>query len=94
MTASAIADFLILDRRLPRSLAFCISQVVAQLDALADDYGVRMPSNDMAGTLNKDMKSRDISTIFDDGLHQFISEFIAKNNALGLQIETDFRFNK
>ena len=53
-----------------------------------------MPSNDMAGTLNKDMKSRDISTIFDDGLHQFISEFIAKNNALGLQIETDFRFNK
>ena len=94
MTASAIADFLILDRRLPRSLLFCVSQVEDQLEALAEDYNVRVPCNDMAKKLKKEMKSRDIATIFEDGLHEFISEFIGKNNALGLQIETDFRFNK
>ncbi len=94
MTASAIADFLILDRRMPRSLSFCIKQVLEQLDALSDDYGVELPCNDMARTLSADMKSRDISTIFEDGLHEFINDFIGKNNALGLQIETDFRFNK
>ena len=44
--------------------------------------------------LKKEMKSRDIASIFEDGLHEFISDFIGKNNALGLQIETDFRFNK
>lgn len=94
MTASAIADFLILDPRLPRSLAFCISQVVSQLEALADDYKVSLPSIDMATALKKEMKSRDIASIFEDGLHEFITDFIRKNNALGSQIETDFRFNK
>lgn len=94
MTAPAIADFLILDRRLPRSLSFCVSQVVEQLDALADDYGVTLPCIDMAQNLKKHLKSRDINTIFEDGLHQFISDFIGKNNALGSQIETDFRFTK
>ena len=94
MTASAIADFLILDRRLPRSLAFCISQVVDQLDALSDDYKVTLPSNEMARKLDQGMKSRDIGGIFEDGLHEFISTFIGKNNALAMQIETDFRFNK
>lgn len=94
MTASAIADFLILDRRMPRSLAFCVSQVVEQLDALAEDYGVTPPCIAMAQTLKNDMKSRDIAAIFDDGLHEFISSFIGRSNALGSQIETDFRFNK
>lgn len=90
MTAPAIADFLILDRRMPRSLAFCVGQVVEQLDALSEDYGMSPPCIKMAQTLKSDMKSRDITTIFEDGLH----DFIGRNNALGLQIETDFRFNR
>lgn len=94
MTPAAIADFLILDRRLPRSLAFCTAQLVSNLNFLADDYGVRHPCHDMAEGLRARLKDRDINSIFDDGLHEFISEFIRDNNALGNQIETDFRFYK
>ena len=93
MTARAIADFLILDRRLPRSLAFSIGQVVEQLDALARDYGTRLPCHEIADTLNAKLRDRDIDRIFDTGLHEFIEQFIMDNNALGLQIERDFRFN-
>ena len=94
MTPAAIADFLILDRRLPRSLAFCTAELVSNLNFLADDYGVRHPCHDMAEGLRARLKDRDINSIFDDGLHEFISEFIRDNNALGNQIETDFRFYK
>mgnify|MGYP000232869360 CR=1 FL=1 len=39
-----IADFLIHDRTMPRSLAFCAHKLCENLEYLADDYGQRMPS--------------------------------------------------
>ena len=93
MTAPDIADFLILDRRLPRSLSFCVKQVNEQLEALADEYGIRLPCHDMAQALAQRLKDRDIHSIFDEGLHEFIVGFIQDNNTLALQIERDFRFN-
>ena len=92
MTAPAIADFLILDRRLPRSLSFCIGQIVSNLEYLGDDYGVVHPSQEMAAKMHAGLKDRTIDSIFDDGLHQFIGNFIRDGNALGQQIEADFRF--
>ena len=92
-TASAIAKFLILDRRLPRSLSFCVAQTVANLGFLADDYGERHPCHDMAENLRTRLKDRDIASIFDEGLHEFINSIIQENNALGAQIEQDYRFN-
>ena len=93
MTASAIADFLILDRRLPRSLSFCAKQISNNLGYLAEDYGERHKCHDMADKLRKRLKGRTINSIFDEGLHEFITGFIYDNNALGLQIERDFRFS-
>lgn len=93
MNPSAIADFLILDRRLPRSLSFCTGQLVANLGYLADDYGERQTCHDMAERLRAQLKNRDIDSIFDEGLHEFIGGFIRENNALGIQIEKDYRFN-
>jgi uncharacterized alpha-E superfamily protein len=92
MTADAIAKFLILDRRFPRSLAFCISQIEDNLNYLAEEYGERHPCHEMAGTLRIRLKDRDIGSIFEDGLHEFIGSMISDNNALGLQIEQDYRF--
>ena len=34
----------------------------------------------------------DVETIFDGGLHEFIQWILQANNALGLQIEQDYRF--
>ena len=94
MTSVAIAEFLILDRRLPRSLAFCTAEMVSNLKFLAEDYGQRMPCHDLADVLRAQLKDRDINSIFEFGLHQFISDFIRDNNALGMQIEEDYRFYK
>ncbi|MGH1331532.1 MAG: alpha-E domain-containing protein [Paracoccaceae bacterium] len=92
MTADAIARFLILDRRFPRSLAFCIHQIQDNLEYLANEYGERHPCHELADILRVRLKDRDISSIFEDGLHEFIGSMISDNNALGSQIEQDYRF--
>ena len=33
-----------------------------------------------------------IDDIFAAGLHEFITDFLSRNNALGRQIEADYRF--
>ncbi len=93
MTSATIADFLILDARFPRSLAYSGKNLVANLDFLAKDYGSRTQCHDMADDLLESLKKRDIQSIFELGLHQFISDFIQSNNAIGVQIERDYRFN-
>ena len=88
----SIADFLILDRRMPRSLAFCYDQLVDNLARLSEGYGVEYPSLGVAQRTRKDLKGQRIETIFEAGLHEFIERFVDRNNALGLEIERDFRF--
>ncbi|MEM6891069.1 MAG: alpha-E domain-containing protein [Pseudomonadota bacterium] len=92
MTAAAIAEFLIFDRRLPRSLAFSVTQTSENLSFLEEEYGARHSCHAMADAMRRKLKSYDISAVFDEGLHEFISGFISSNNALGAQIEQDFRF--
>ena len=91
--AAGIANFLILDRRMPRSLAHCATTIVDRLGYLADEYGCQPASHAMAECLCNQLKNRDIGSIFKEGLHDFIEKIIRGNNALALQIEQDYRFN-
>jgi len=91
-TSSAIAEFLILDRRFPRSLWFCSKALAENLEYICSDYGARVKSSDMIDAQRNKMREQDIASIFDTGLHQYISDFIRDNNAIGLQIEQDFLF--
>ena len=93
-TPAGIARFLILDRRLPRSLAFCASTITENLTYLSEDYSDRRPSLELAETLNARLRDRDITAIFDEGLHEFLNSVLADTAALGLQIEQDYRFNR
>jgi len=92
MTATSVTQFLILDLRLPRSLAFSVGQIVENLNYLAAEYGDERESHGMARALYGELKGRDIADIFDQGLHEFLTDFISRNNALGGQIERDYRF--
>ena len=87
-----IANFLMLDLRMPRSLGFCYSKIVNNLGHLAKDYEVRQPSFEQAETVFARLTDRSIEEIFESGLHEFIQDFIRDNNALGRQIEMDYRF--
>lgn len=93
-TAPAIAEFLILDRRMPRSLAFSAGQIVDNLSLLAESYGTRQTSNDMAEALQSRLVTPDIHSIFDAGLHQFVNEIIGSTANLAHQVEVDYRFTQ
>lgn len=87
-----IANFLVLDGRMPRSLAFCYSKIMDNFTHLSKDYGIRRPCFDQANMVLTRLTSRSIEEIIESGLHEFIQEFIRDNNALGVQIEKDYRF--
>ncbi|MBX3481581.1 MAG: alpha-E domain-containing protein [Caulobacter sp.] len=87
-----IANMIILDQRMPRSLAFCTGQIREHLNLLADSYGVRLDCHAQAEAAERRLLDNSIDTIFENGLHQFLSDFIARNRALALQIEQDYRF--
>ncbi|OUD09594.1 A alpha-helical domain with a conserved ER moti [Marivivens niveibacter] len=89
-----IAQFLILDRRMPRSLAFCTEKIRSNLGYLMSDYGTRLPCHDIADAMALRSMQRDIDSVLDSGLHEFIQDFIQDNANLSMQVQTDYRFNQ
>src|SRR6185369_2564885 len=81
-----IADFLILNGQMPRSLAYCYEKIVSNLGYLAKDYGERLPAHDTADSIRKTLKTRAIKEIMDQGLHEFLEDFVTRNNQLGMEI--------
>jgi len=90
----AIARFLILDGRLPRSLAFCYRKIGENLGFLAEEYNTRHASHALSDALCNQFKNQDMNAIFEYGLHEFISDFLRDSAALGRQIEIDYRFSE
>tara|TARA_R110000787_G_scaffold20065_4_gene59650 strand:+ start:69774 stop:70715 length:942 start_codon:yes stop_codon:yes gene_type:complete len=88
----AIAEFLILDARMPRSLAFCYDGLIDSLRELGVEYGDTRPSHELAAKLEARLTGRTIDNIIDSGLHEFIRDFIKANAALASQVEQDYRF--
>jgi uncharacterized alpha-E superfamily protein len=89
---ASIADYLILNSRMPRSLAFCYRFIAEHLEFLAGAYGVRHTCHATAEQTVEKLRVGSIKQIFDDGLHEFLVEFIRDNNRLGNEIAQDFRF--
>lgn len=88
-----VAEFLILDNRQPRSLAFSCTKLASNLGFLERQYGTRTPSNDLADAFANRIRETSIDEIFEGGLHEFIQDFLGENARLGQQVEIDFRFN-
>ncbi|MBJ6371092.1 alpha-E domain-containing protein [Sedimentitalea arenosa] len=87
-----IAEFLILDRRMPRSLAFCCQKIGENLGQLAQEYGTRHPSHDLADRMCARMNENTIQSIFEAGLHEFLTDSILDMGQIASLIETDYRF--
>jgi len=90
---SLVADYLILNNRMPRSLAFCYRNIAESLGILATEYGVRHPCHDLVETILGKLKVSSVGEIFDRGLHEFLTDFIGDNNRLSSEIARDYRFN-
>jgi uncharacterized alpha-E superfamily protein len=87
-----IADFLILNGRMPRSLAYCYAKIVSNLGYLAEDYGERLKAHDTADAIKKTLKAGSISEIMDHGLHEFLEDFVSRNSQLSAEISDGYRF--
>jgi uncharacterized alpha-E superfamily protein len=92
MDPRGIAEFLVLDQRFPRSLAFCIDKLRSNLRGLAHEYGHETSAHELLRALGTQFHEAGIDQIFESGLHEFIHEFIAANQQVALAIEADYRF--
>ena len=92
MDPRGIADFLLLDRRFPRSLHFCIDKLRSNLAGLAHEYGHESEAHELMRGLGTRFHETGIEGIFDFGLHEFIQDFIAANQQVAQAIERDYRF--
>jgi len=92
VSPKGIANFLLLDFSMPRSLAFCQAEIVHYLNHLGRVYDVQDQSLNMALDLLKSLQKYTIDQVMDQGLHEFINRFLTENRALAAQIETDYGF--
>jgi uncharacterized alpha-E superfamily protein len=90
---SNIADYLILNSRMPRSLTFCYRFLAEHLRFREQDYGLRLPCHDTVEHTLAKLKVGSIKQIFDAGLHEFLTDFISDNNRLGDEVAADYRFH-
>lgn len=93
LSPKEIADFLIMDKRMPRSLIFCVGKMVTNLGYIERDYQLELPCYARAKALKTRLEECSIDTIFDEGLHEFLGGFITEVTEIGRQIETDYRFS-
>ena len=88
-----IAEFLILYAPMPRSLRFCYDWIHRSLCDLGEVYGTPAPVLDEAAGTEALLGASDMETIFQGGLHEFLTDFIARNNRLSGGIARDYHFD-
>jgi uncharacterized alpha-E superfamily protein len=83
-----VAELLILRPDMPRSLAACMNEVVANLKLVANaqsDETLRR-----AGRLGSDLQYSRIDEILATGLHAYLTQFLDRVGDLGVGISRDF----
>jgi uncharacterized alpha-E superfamily protein len=87
-----VADLMIFNTQMPRSLACAYGQIVDILDRLSHGTGRRGPADRVAAATLAELRGSDIEEVFASGLHEFIDRFIAGNNSLGAAVAQQFLF--
>ncbi len=83
-----VAELLILQPQLPRSLRGCYDQVTGNLDLLAGQYGGQTGEcHRLAGEFHARLRYGRIQDVFDSGLHEFLTETIDRSIVLGKEIQ-------
>src|SRR5688572_13252785 len=85
-----IADLLILNHQMPRSLAACYQNIVTNLDEIAGAYNRAGPAQRSARAINRKLGATKIEQVFQSGLHEFITTFIGDNNRVGSAISSQY----
>ncbi len=85
-----VAELLILRPEMPRSLRSCYDDITRLLDNIGRAYGIAGAAQAQARATLAHLEQAQIKTIFSGGLHEFLTDFIAANDALGAIIGTQY----
>jgi uncharacterized alpha-E superfamily protein len=85
-----VADLLILNTQMPRSLASCYDNLVRYTDSIAHAYGRQGPAQRKARALRTRLTNSRIDDIFQSGLHEYITDFIAENHQFGASVSEQY----
>jgi uncharacterized alpha-E superfamily protein len=83
-----VAELLILRPDMPRSLAACMNEAVANLELVANEQSSETMRR--AGRLRSDLQYGRIDEILATGLHAYLTQFLDRVGALGVGISRDF----
>ena len=89
----SVANFLIFDERMPRSIKFCYKEVRSNLEDLSNSYGSDYESLNLAHAIYLGLSDEHSINIHKIDLRIFIAEHILKNNELNQKIANDFNMN-
>jgi uncharacterized alpha-E superfamily protein len=92
LKAFNIAEFLMLTKEMPRSLAHCYNWIADTSEDLSQFYGSREPSLDLAFEISKTLLEKQMRDIYQEGLFEFLTDFIGKNNQFAKQLSEDYNF--
>jgi len=87
-----VADFLMLRPEMPRSLRFCYDQLAETVDGLCAHYAARLPSADLIAETRDLLRQTGMDTVFRQGLHEFLTAFLGRNNRLTDVLSADYNF--
>jgi uncharacterized alpha-E superfamily protein len=90
VTPWLVADFLTLRPEQPRSLIACYRNLALNLELLAELYGWQGEAQKRVRSRLARLENETMDSVFQGGLHEFLTEFIADNNALGLAISKQY----
>ncbi len=83
-----VAELLILRAEMPRSLVYCMDEVVNNLRAVSNDHS--QETQRKAGRLRADLQFSRIDEITATGLHAYLTQFLDRVGDLGYGISRDF----
>jgi uncharacterized alpha-E superfamily protein len=88
ITPARVAELLIMRAEMPRSLLNCINEVVSSLALVSNSRSHE--TERLAGQLQADLRYGRIDAILEEGLHAYLTRFLARVNGLGDRISRDF----
>ena len=80
-----VAQLLLLERRMPRSLAACFDQVKEAMDRISGQSD--QAAKRLAYELHARLTHADIDEIFQDGLHEYLTHCLEDIDVLGNRVQ-------
>lgn len=88
ITPDRVAELLILNKDMPRSLHFCMNSVIKNLDLIANRQSGETARQ--AGLLHAQLHYGRIEDILEQGLHEWLTDFMDRIYLIGDGISKDF----